>query len=57
MFSRKSCPRCKGDVRVDRDQYGWYEQCLMCGYMRDLESIVMTQQHHHRQKKKLSHTR
>jgi hypothetical protein len=34
---RKSCPRCKtGNVRVDRDQYGWYEYCIQCGYVRDL---------------------
>jgi len=37
----KSCPRCKkGDVRFDRDQYGWYEYCIQCGYMRDLERMV-----------------
>ena len=22
---------------VDRDIHGWYEQCLQCGYQRDLE--------------------
>ncbi|MBI2869122.1 MAG: hypothetical protein HYX96_04770 [Chloroflexi bacterium] len=33
----KKCPRCRGgDIRIDRDEYGWYEQCIMCGYMRDL---------------------
>jgi hypothetical protein len=36
----KSCPRCRGDVFLDRDQYGWYEQCLQCSYRRDLEVIV-----------------
>lgn len=24
---------------VDRDQYGWYEQCLNCGYEHDLREI------------------
>ncbi len=38
----KSCPKCSGYVRVDRDQYGWYEQCIQCGYVRDLEPITMT---------------
>jgi hypothetical protein len=44
MFRFKSCPRCKGDVLVDRDYYGWYEQCLQCGYQRDLKDMVEVQQ-------------
>jgi hypothetical protein len=36
----KSCPRCKGDVFLDRDQSGWYEQCLQCSYSRELPAIV-----------------
>jgi len=40
----KSCPRCKGDVLVDRDHHGWYEQCLQCGYQRDLKDMVIVQQ-------------
>ena len=36
----KSCPKCKtGAVGVDRDQYGWYEYCIQCGYVRDLISM------------------
>jgi hypothetical protein len=36
-----NCPRCKqGEVFIDRDQYGWYECCLQCGYTRDLLDIV-----------------
>jgi hypothetical protein len=34
------CPRCRrGDISVDKDQYGWYEYCLQCGYVRDLVDI------------------
>ena len=41
MLKLKGCPRCKsGDVTLDRDQYGWYEYCIQCGYIRDLKSIV-----------------
>ncbi len=40
----KSCPRCKGDVLVDQDHHGWYEQCLQCGYQRDLKDMVIVQQ-------------
>ena len=39
-----SCPRCKnGEVFMDRDQYGWYQSCLQCGYTRDLPDIVGTE--------------
>jgi len=31
----KDCPRCKGDMFVDRDRYGWHKQCLQCGYLVD----------------------
>ena len=41
MLKLKSCPRCKkGDVTLDRDQYGWYEYCIQCGYTRDLKNIL-----------------
>ncbi|MEE8318411.1 MAG: hypothetical protein V3R36_02100 [Dehalococcoidales bacterium] len=40
MLRFKSCPRCRGDVLIDRDVYGWYQQCLQCGYQRDLKNIV-----------------
>ncbi len=34
------CVRCKGDVSIDKDQYGWFESCLQCGYTRDLPDMV-----------------
>jgi len=37
MLKLNGCPRCKkGAVRFDRDQYGWYEYCILCGHLRDL---------------------
>jgi hypothetical protein len=40
-----SCPKCKGDMTLgNKDQYGWYEQCLQCGYLRDLETIVQVEE-------------
>jgi hypothetical protein len=37
----RGCTRCnKGEVFIDRDQYGWYECCLQCGYTRDLADIA-----------------
>ena len=38
MLQLKACPRCRGDIHVNRDMYGSYRQCLQCGYMKDLES-------------------
>jgi len=40
----KGCPRCKGDVVVERDRWGWYEECIQCGYLRDLQNIVDVKQ-------------
>ena len=37
MWRLKACPKCKGDLQLDRDEHGWYEQCIQCGYMRDLQ--------------------
>lgn len=39
MLRLKDCPRCKGDILIDRDHFGWYEQCLQCGYQRDLTAF------------------
>ena len=38
MLKLKGCPRCGGDLRADRDLYGSYEQCIQCGYMKDLSN-------------------
>ena len=40
MLELKSCPRCKGDIRIDRDTYGWYEECIQCGYLGFLENML-----------------
>ena len=32
----KSCPRCGGDIFIDRDLDGWFEQCLQCSYRKEL---------------------
>ena len=37
MLKLKACPRCKGDLHSNRDLYGSYDECLQCGYMKDLE--------------------
>ncbi len=36
----RSCPRCDGDIFIDRDLHGWFEQCLQCGYVRNLGNTI-----------------
>ena len=38
----KSCPRCAGDLFILREADGWYEECLACGYRRDISNLVTT---------------
>ena len=32
----KACPKCGGDVVVDRDPHGRFFKCLQCGLLRDV---------------------
>ena len=41
-FLQKKCPRCGGNVFLDRDEYGWLEQCLQCSYSSVLGKLVET---------------
>jgi hypothetical protein len=38
MFFFRACPKCHGDMYVERDNYGAYVQCLQCGLLRDVWS-------------------
>ena len=40
----KRCPKCSGNMLVDIDQYGWYKQCLQCGYLSDLKDKVLAEE-------------
>jgi len=42
MLMMRSCPKCNGAVTRDRDCYGWYEQCIQCGYLRDIQSAAIS---------------
>ncbi|MBI4289749.1 MAG: hypothetical protein HY671_15140 [Chloroflexi bacterium] len=44
MLRLKSCPKCRGDLIIDRDMYGWYEQCIQCGYLHPLEPLPKIEQ-------------
>ena len=39
-FTNKRCPKCGGNIFLDRDICGWHEQCLQCGRSSDLPEIV-----------------
>ena len=34
----KACPRCRGDVKYERDVYGRYLECLQCGFLLSSKS-------------------
>ena len=36
MIKLKACPKCHGDLYLERDQYGNYMSCLQCGYLKEL---------------------
>ena len=35
----KGCPRCGGDLLMERDFDHSCEQCLQCGFIRDLDNL------------------
>jgi hypothetical protein len=35
----KSCPRCGGDLFIDRDIDGWFVQCLQCSHRKELRNL------------------
>jgi ribosomal protein S27AE len=39
FVNKARCPKCGGSVYLDSDYYGWYEECLQCGYTRNLKKV------------------
>ena len=39
MLYLKGCPRCHGDLYLDRDSHGAFRQCLQCGFIQDLRDV------------------
>ena len=40
----KSCPRCGGDLLIEKDiLYGWNETCFQCSFSRTLKEAVKTE--------------
>jgi hypothetical protein len=40
VWKLKSCPRCNGDLFVQREVEEWFECCLLCGYERNVSNLV-----------------
>ena len=41
MWRFKGCPKCRGDVYLDKDGNGWFEECLQCGHVQYLEALTL----------------
>ena len=41
MIQSKACPRCQGDLVLDRDQLSWYQHCVDCGMNIDLPALIL----------------
>lgn len=35
----RRCPKCGGNLYIDKDYHGWYEECLQCAYINDLAEV------------------
>lgn len=44
LWKFKSCPRCGGDIFIDKESQGWYEQCLQCGHLRNILGTIKVDQ-------------
>jgi hypothetical protein len=39
FIQKTKCPKCGGRIYLDTDQYGWYEQCIICSYTKNLAQV------------------
>ncbi len=40
FIQKAKCPKCGGKIYLDTDYYGWYEQCIQCGYTKNLSRVT-----------------
>jgi hypothetical protein len=36
MMKVHGCKKCQGTLILEKDEFGWYEECIHCGYSRDI---------------------
>lgn len=37
ILEHHSCPRCNGRLSLEKDSVGFYQECIFCGFTKDLE--------------------
>jgi hypothetical protein len=37
--TQRRCPKCGGNLYMEKDYYGWYEECLQCAFVQDMRKI------------------
>ena len=42
MIRFKACPKCAGDLYVNKDVQGNFLNCLQCGYLKDIKEAAET---------------
>jgi DNA-directed RNA polymerase subunit M/transcription elongation factor TFIIS len=33
------CPKCNWILNVEKDHYGWFVECISCGFTRDIKLL------------------
>ena len=41
MMKLHGCKKCQGVLILDKDEYGWFEECMQCGYTRDVPLDIL----------------
>jgi DNA-directed RNA polymerase subunit M/transcription elongation factor TFIIS len=41
MMKLHGCKKCQGALILDKDEYGWFEECIQCGYTRDVPLDIL----------------
>ena len=45
MKRYQHCPKCNWVLTIGKDQYGWFLECISCGYMLDLREVKAVDEH------------
>ncbi len=42
MMKLHGCKKCQGALILDKDEFGWFEECIQCGYTRDVPLDILS---------------
>jgi DNA-directed RNA polymerase subunit M/transcription elongation factor TFIIS len=51
------CPKCGGNLYLEKDYHGWYEQCLQCAHMKDLAVVYQSKKRTEKEAKEPVHVK